>query len=86
MKIIICGLQQFGVNSYVADEQMKDEMAGTTAIVVLLKDKKVFCVGIFKFGFLVCLFVCFIFFCFILFLFCFVLFLFLFFSRTKIPF
>ena len=28
-----------------SDEQMKDEMAGTTAIVVILKNQKIYCVS-----------------------------------------
>lgn len=31
------------------DEDMKDELAGTTAICVILKDKKIFCVKIIYF-------------------------------------
>lgn len=29
-----------------SDEEMKDELAGTTAVVVLLKDSKMYCVSI----------------------------------------
>lgn len=30
----------------ISDEQMKDEMAGTTAVVVILKNQKIYCVRI----------------------------------------
>lgn len=30
----------------ISDEQMKDEMAGTTAIVIILKNNKIHCVRI----------------------------------------
>jgi len=30
----------------ILDEQMKDEMAGTTAIVIILKNNKIYCVRI----------------------------------------